>query len=290
MFFIIFQHVKARSYLWRAVVLAVICSVVLYIKWVSEAAYYSVSPQHGAHFPRGLPSPCLSMYRWSSRRLDVSGIRNMEPDILVCNEFRMLGAPSRENEGKMICMDTLPGDDDRCVVMSLGSNNQWDFETAVFTETKCHVHTFDCSGDFEVPRAIASRVTLHHKCLGGADPRNRHPDFVSWDEMITIVGGETPQLLKADIEGWECELFEQLLSSEFLPNQIAFELHHLTPKRSCIKTWLKEFPEAGRGLWDPYKISIRALFTKARQQGYRLLFRRDNERCATCVEFTMKLA
>jgi len=51
-------------------------------------------------------------------------------------------------EFEVLCagnMSLLDWSSDRCVVYSIGSNNQWDFEEAIFRSTKCMIETFDCT-------------------------------------------------------------------------------------------------------------------------------------------------
>ena len=47
-----------------------------------------------------------------------------------------------------------------CVIISVGSNNQWSFEASIVNKTKCTVHTFDCTGigkNWSVPKEISDR-------------------------------------------------------------------------------------------------------------------------------------
>eukprot|EP01068_Selenidium_serpulae_P005957 Selendium_serpulae@DN4239_c0_g1_i1.p1 len=262
---------------------------------------FEVSPEYAPYFPHGLPRGSHQKWRESLELFDGSGLGNMQPNVTLCNEFWMFATSRRtENEGKMICMDSLPIDDESCVVLSLGSNNIWDFEKAVFDNTKCRVDTFDCTGNFRVPERIRSRVTWHHKCVGkgtAVNPskhRKRHKisadDNLSWLQIVELSGGKTPHLLKADIEKWECTLLEQLFESEFLPSQISFELHDMELHFSCIKKWMAEFPELNADQYPaPKMLALKALFLKANQVGYGLVFRRDNERHPCCSEFTLIL-
>ncbi len=43
------------------------------------------------------------------------------------------------------------GDPHRCVIVSMGSNNEFGFEESVLKETKCDVHTYDCTSE---PRVL----------------------------------------------------------------------------------------------------------------------------------------
>merc|ERR1712190_163839 len=46
------------------------------------------------------------------------------------------------------------GSRNQCTVVSIGSRGSWKFEEALFKSSTCHIHTFDCTGDFPAPRQI----------------------------------------------------------------------------------------------------------------------------------------
>jgi hypothetical protein len=46
------------------------------------------------------------------------------------------------DDEKRVCGDAFKTDD--CVIISIGSMNQFGFEEAVFDRTKCRVEVFDC--------------------------------------------------------------------------------------------------------------------------------------------------
>lgn len=59
-----------------------------------------------------------------------------------------------------------------CLIISIGSNNQWGFEEAVVAHTPCNVATLDCTLNLTttplatlVPESLRSRVTFHHRCI-----------------------------------------------------------------------------------------------------------------------------
>lgn len=69
-------------------------------------------------------------------------------------------------EAKMACnLDQLVANGDGasagCTIISIGSENKWEFETEMFARTPCRIETFDCTGvglGWVVPAALQSRV------------------------------------------------------------------------------------------------------------------------------------
>ena len=137
----------------------------------------------------------------------------------------------------------VPKNEDKCIVYSLGSNNQWEFELDVLEKTPCEVHTFDCTGRFsryQVPQN--PRLTFHHVCLTAyprdpsAPPAKKNMVGKSWTllEMQQKLGHKRIDLLKIDVEGSEIGLFrswpqlEHLEESEqlLMPMQILVEVRH----------------------------------------------------------------
>jgi hypothetical protein len=58
---------------------------------------------------------------------------------------------------KRLCGDALL--QDKCLVISLGSNNELGFEEEIFARTHCTVHIFDCFHPGVVP--ITCKITFH---------------------------------------------------------------------------------------------------------------------------------
>ena len=107
---------------------------------------------------------------------------------------------------------------DSCVVVSVGSENVWDFEEAIFARTRCRVHVFDCtivnatnhphsvSANWGVPLALRSRVTLHRLCIGAPQYKTWGSKLgsersISWPDLLQLIGlgTEPPALLKIDV-------------------------------------------------------------------------------------------
>jgi len=114
-----------------------------------------------------------------------------------------------------------------CIVFSVGSNNQWSFEEAIYRETQCVVHTFDCTVNAEVPSSISSRVKFYKVCLGDRDTTVYSQQFMTWDSLISLSGTNiSPTFLKMDIEGFEFGVLRSIIDSgKHLPLQIALEVH-----------------------------------------------------------------
>jgi hypothetical protein len=73
---------------------------------------------------------------------------------------------------KHTCGVTVPaqGDAEACVVISLGSNNEFSFELDVARQLPhCAIHTLDCTIVPHVPAELRGRLTFHEICLGPAD-------------------------------------------------------------------------------------------------------------------------
>lgn len=150
----------------------------------------------------------------------------------------------RRDGGKWLCdaglrQRTLSGG----VVISLGSNNQFEFEQSMvaFGGTSVAIHTFDCTvAQPAVPAEIRRHVTFHRTCLGDFDGRDAAGRrFVRWRTLLAELGFPTVSLLKLDIEGHERRALWDMLAGEStgagsaaavprnlnLPAQIAVELH-----------------------------------------------------------------
>ncbi len=127
-----------------------------------------------------------------------------------------------------------------CVVLSLGSNNQWSFEEAmVRLAPHCTIHTFDCTVARPRGMPIDGNVVFHRQCIGRSGTTCGHMTIM---EIVQLVG-KTPLYLKIDIEGWEYEALAEFLVEAHgaLPSQIAVELHASTPLLDLDERMLRAF-------------------------------------------------
>ena len=136
------------------------------------------------------------------------------------------------NNVKNSCGLTQHGDG--CVIVSVGSHDEWDFEAEIVRRTCCRVEVFDCTMTPHVqpPVHLRSRVRLHHVCVSGSEmPSLPHADgkeFLAWQPLLARAGlSAAPDYLKLDAEGFEWSFLPSLLAApkRLLPMQIALEVH-----------------------------------------------------------------
>jgi hypothetical protein len=73
---------------------------------------------------------------------------------------------------------------DPCVVISLGSQDAWDFEQAIIAKhPHCKVHTFDCYTPGHVPANLRDSVISYPTCIGPVDEVIGGRQFLSWTSI-----------------------------------------------------------------------------------------------------------
>ena len=165
-----------------------------------------------------------------------------------------------------------------CVVISIGSHNEWEFEAAVIEKyPNCRVHTFDCFfSNASVPAGIQNAVTFYPICLGISDKTlPTGEQFLSWPSMVKKLGLiAPPTVMKMDIEGFEWTTIPAIIKSNIhVPESFSFELHYVTSTESV--------PWFGRRRSEPeIGMFMELLF----HLGYVLVDRHDNPSCLTCTE------
>jgi Methyltransferase domain len=166
----------------------------------------------------------------------------------------------------------------KCVVFSIGSNDEWGFEEAIFRRTNCTIETFDCTVNvtLQPPHSIRSRTRLHRVCLGRSDEVSNGNRFVTWSSLLALVGmAAAPSFLKIDIEGYEFQVLRSIIEhGEFLPMQIAIELHYATDE--AIFTGRKSSAELYAFMNYLHAFG-----------GYHLIDRHDNADCPHCSELLL---
>eukprot|EP01041_Mallomonas_annulata_P001649 gene1649-3190_t len=157
---------------------------------------------------------------------------NYEPT-WSCGMERRLGL--RSDGGKWIC-DPHRISRNRCLVYSLGSHEQYDFEVYVNTQIPgCEIHTFD---PFFNGTGKPSYLNYHQMGIKGhitAQDANVTSNNLVFETLPAIIQklnhtGLTIDILKIDVEGEEFdiltdELFHQLRSLQTTIRQIALEIH-----------------------------------------------------------------
>lgn len=185
------------------------------------------------------------------------------------------------DEEKRLCgLSLLDKQETECLVYSLGSNNQWGFEEAIYKSTSCRIETFDCTVDSSVlpPSYISDRVRLHRVCLGKRDYKIGDRQYLSYSSIHKLVGAAIqPTVVKMDIEGYEYEVLRSIVdsgNSDMLPLQIALEIH-----QHILATDWKRTKSTGELLSF---MNYLHLFG-----GYHLIDRNDNPFCLHCSEILL---
>ena len=174
-------------------------------------------------------SPATTFERWDSLGPILQCPNGLLTDVgmkRLCASSRLLNATQQ----------------DACTVVSLGSANEYSFETAVHKRFPwCKIHTVDCTVAPHVPAHLRSALTFHQVCLDEEDSvrdwpthgvdanTNRTKTFLSWASLarrLSLAPGVPPVLLKMDIEGYEWSVLPSILRSDApLPLEIALEMH-----------------------------------------------------------------
>lgn len=160
-----------------------------------------------------------------------SQILSLFPITFDCDRNYMYRIGSDKDGGKWICGEYFARRSD-CVVVSIGSNGDFSFEEAVLKHPsgkKCTIHTFDCTGSWEVPD---KRINLHPWCLSKEDTVINGRTYKSWDSILKELQINNVDLLKMDIEGYEWNTLPYMLQhpeQSKLPKQIFLEIHFFAP-------------------------------------------------------------
>eukprot|EP00052_Salpingoeca_macrocollata_P005947 m.50580 g.50580 ORF g.50580 m.50580 type:complete len:367 (+) comp15155_c0_seq2:3-1103(+) len=229
-----------------------------------------------------------------------TGYLLLDKDV-VLDHHHLMGCPrgSKQFGNKELCglERAFPKDSGKpCIIYSLGSNNQFEFEEAVMAHTSCTIHIFDCTSS--PPRnSFGGRLVFHKKCVGRQDAKNRNlqlkmfpyvtepepfPNAAaqragiaslraeSYHALMQELGHTHIDLLKMDVEGGEYGVFADLFSrpdTSTYPDQLSFESHW----------WHRDITHAMLTL---------QMFTDLWRVGYRVVSL-ERQPDATCTEWTM---
>jgi hypothetical protein len=160
-----------------------------------------------------------------------------EPEANCFDDERFGGSVRYKSLGdgpKFVCgVDFIAkkGQNEGCLVYSVGSNNDISFESAVKSTMGCEIHTFDPT----VPTAkfVGNNVATFHEWGFGKDGSELGPAYKSAATVIKELGhtGRTIDIFKIDCEG--CEgvvmppLLESIANGDVQVNQVQIELHQL---------------------------------------------------------------
>jgi len=124
--------------------------------------------------------------------------------------------------GKWICGMANLLQKPNCVVYSMGSNGQHDFEDDIMMNTACEIHTFDMDDFSKVFNG--TRVHFHKSKIGDGTGGTQTISY--W---MKTLGHKHIDVLKIDIEHGEYPAFDHLLKQYPLPwiGQVLIEFHLL---------------------------------------------------------------
>lgn len=146
--------------------------------------------------------------------------QNWEPH-LSCAQERRVGKFG--DGGKWICSPECMLRRCGCRAISIGSNNEFSFESALVGEYGCSVHTFDHT----VNGSTAPHgVTFHRKGLGVT--QRRVADLAPLRDLFATAGFEWVEVLKVDVDGAEFEAFADADNLDFMAQraaQLLLEVH-----------------------------------------------------------------
>jgi hypothetical protein len=133
----------------------------------------------------------------------------------VGSKFRSSSSSSRSSNSNS-------SSDNSCLIYSIGSSNDFEFEKSAYAATGCDIHTFDCTVANATNRPPF--VQFHPWCLGKG--------HMSLMEVMVALGHDKREisLLKMDCEGCEWSVFSHyrafVSSGSMRPiRQLSFEVH-----------------------------------------------------------------
>ncbi len=176
-----------------------------------------------------------------SRRVTFSDGTNEEKNLCVSQKMTKVNAGQRGGKQQQVTESV------DCNVISIGSNDQWGFEEEVMQKLSgCVTHTFDCTLNDNTPsnKPQSDDVKFYPYCIGST---NAQPPYLTyeriWNAMQVHATKRTkksppPTLLKMDIEGFEYDVIQSILSSDssIWPEQIMMEVHWAT--RMVALPWM----------------------------------------------------
>jgi len=189
-----------------------------------------------------------------------------------------------------------------CVIYSVGSNAQFEFEYEMIEKTPCEVFTFDCTVDKgrispEFEKRGRGRLSFHPLCVSDGDTKKEN--FASLRELAASFNHTRIDLLKLDVEGFEYRIFEGLFRDalrsvdtlDFLPMQLSFELHTcsiLVPNAAGLSNMPP--PPMPQRWWDVCGLSagdMLVLWNEIVDLGFTVVSREDNPGYQGGSEFTV---
>lgn len=143
---------------------------------------------------------------------------------------------SKSEKTNLQVTTTAADSPEECNIFSIGSNDQWSFETEVNKKlSHCATHTFDCTLENNQPQRKPKSANIHFYpyCIGEDSTSRNNKEtkgqYLPYHKMLKLTKiTQAPKLLKMDIEGFEFGVIPSLLRNtptEILPEQIQVEVH-----------------------------------------------------------------
>lgn len=175
---------------------------------------------------------------------------------------------------KLLCPLAHLNQSHSCVVVSVGSNGDYQFEAAILRATRCQVHTYDCT--YNGTSIHPGRHTYHKVCIGQGGDR-----FKTWKDVATDWGHQHVAVAKVDIEGHETSLLSELQPGMPLPTQVVVEVHVVA--RTALANWPVGTPLTHN------QAEAAVLFMHMASLGYALVAKELNPVGDCCAEYTFLL-
>jgi hypothetical protein len=209
----------------------------------------------------------------------VCGLSQMARSAVVAGEAAQAAeTKAAETKGKTMAAGAAPG---ACVVLSVGSFNEYSFELDVARRTACRIVTLDCTVEPVVPAELVGRLEFLRKCLGPESKVEGGLDFISWPDLVARLGVGRFAHVKMDIEGYEWPVVTamvQTLRAEQLPEQLSLELHYQAGTNAALG-WGRRMRSAGE-----LALLVEMLVWGG---GYLVVDRNDNPVCPRCTEILL---
>ena len=154
---------------------------------------------------------------------------NVEPSFTCAGEERL---GKQGDGGKWVCNPGELAKKPTCLVYSIGSNNKFDFESALLDNVSknCEIHVFDHT--VSTLRLVSKQRKpwkVHFHQIGLAATTSDGGDFKSLSDMVRDLGhvGRTIDIFKIDCEGCEWTTFASWFDAPVKISQILVAVHAL---------------------------------------------------------------
>ena len=183
-------------------------------------------------------------------------------------------------DGKIKISTNTTTSNERCDMISIGSNNQWGFEKTITEMTDCQVHSFDCTVN-KNSKGPNDSVHFHPFCISAEYKEINGREYLPYYQILERANlTNAPALLKMDVEGFEFDVLLNMVNDaretgmmHMLPLQISTEIHYAT--RMYDLPWMMRFRQAGE---------LMMFFGVMFRGGYVVAHKENIPGCDSCLE------